>query len=195
MPSWLNESGVFRAVFDAGPSPMLIVDPDVMILAINKPAEAYFGATPETALQRRGGDALGCVHHFEHPNGCGHAEACRACVVRNSVKTAMAGAIHRRELTRMDLRTAAGVVSFPLQVNAVGFLAENVKSVLLSLENVGMLIHLPLCAWCKKVKTGVQTWEAVESFLARKVDVYFSHSICEECMTHQFPGGVSGRNP
>lgn len=51
-PSWLNESGVFRTVFDAGPSPTLLVNANVEILAINKAAEALFGPNSGASLMR-----------------------------------------------------------------------------------------------------------------------------------------------
>lgn len=134
---------------------------------------------------RRGGEALGCIHHFADGAGCGHADACRSCAVRNSVKGAAEGAVTHRRLTRMELRTPQGTTPIHVLVTAVPFLADQSMTVLLTLEDVSTLIQLedllPICAWCKKVRSGEKYWEAVETYLRRKLEVSFSHGICEEC--------------
>ncbi|MBI5547546.1 MAG: PAS domain S-box protein [Deltaproteobacteria bacterium] len=189
---WLEAAGVFRSVFDAAPAAMLVVDSEGRILAVNRAAEPLFADAPRAILARRGGDALSCVHHFETPLGCGQAEACRSCVVRGSITEAFSGKARHRQLTRMDLREPDGTTrSIHVRVTAVPFEAEEARVVLLSLEDVTSLVQLeallPICAWCKKVRTGESYWEAAEAFIARKLDVDVSHSICEECLEKQFP--------
>ena len=40
---------------------------------------------------------------------------------------------------------------------------------------------LPLCAWCRKVRSDTGLWTEVEAYLAEHGDLRFTHGICPEC--------------
>jgi hypothetical protein len=40
---------------------------------------------------------------------------------------------------------------------------------------------LPICSYCKKVRSDRDYWQQVESYIAEHTDVKFSHGICPEC--------------
>jgi phosphoserine phosphatase RsbU/P len=40
---------------------------------------------------------------------------------------------------------------------------------------------LPICCYCKKVRSDENYWQQVESYLAEHADVRFSHGICPDC--------------
>jgi phosphoserine phosphatase RsbU/P len=41
---------------------------------------------------------------------------------------------------------------------------------------------LPICSYCKKVRDDKNYWHQVESYVARHVDVRFSHGVCPDCI-------------
>jgi len=47
---------------------------------------------------------------------------------------------------------------------------------------------IPICAWCKRIhatpsgQDGEPSWQSVETYIARRAPVDFSHGICPECM-------------
>ena len=110
--------------------------------------------------------------------------------------------IHR---TLMGLFLAAYVAVIAGCLFDVKFVSESVMAILLflsaafiylgisiqnrmshaMLQTIGGLI--PMCAWCKRVRTegGEQRvgpdWETVETYLARRVPVDFTHDICPDC--------------
>lgn len=46
-------------------------------------------------------------------------------------------------------------------------------------------IILPICMYCKRIRTDGNYWQQVESYFREHVDVMFSHGICPECLkTH-----------
>lgn len=55
---------------------------------------------------------------------------------------------------------------------------------------------LPICAWCKRIRVKESEidkkpeWESIETYLAQRTDVDFTHGICEECMSKI---GVDGK--
>ena len=44
---------------------------------------------------------------------------------------------------------------------------------------------LPICPRCKRIHTGSEAWEAVESYFMKRTDAQFSHGICPECYETQ----------
>lgn len=53
-----------------------------------------------------------------------------------------------------------------------------------ALEQLNKLrkIILPICMYCKKVRTDEDYWQQVESYFHEHIDVMFSHGICPECL-------------
>jgi PAS domain-containing protein len=129
-----------RAIFDTIPQPTFIVDEDVGIRDFNTAAEQFLGDNPAAALQRPGGEAFHCIHADRY--GCGKAEPCKDCVIRNSVRKAMQGATTCRELHRAELRTGATTVPITLLVTASLLPYTESPRVLLILENVSSLLKL-----------------------------------------------------
>jgi PAS domain-containing protein len=121
-----------RAIFDSIPMPAFIVDENVQIQNFNTAAEAFLGKEPAAALHRRGGEVLHCIH--AEKSGCGTAEACRDCIIRNSVWRAIHGDPTWRQQCRAELRTIQGVTNIDLQVTTSLLPYTEKPQVLLMLE-------------------------------------------------------------
>ena len=94
------DQGLHRAMFDAMPMPVFLVDADASILEYNAAAGQLLGRKKETVLRRRFGDVLHCLHATESPDGCGRSPSCPDCVVRQSVQAASRGQrVVRRKAT------------------------------------------------------------------------------------------------
>jgi PAS domain S-box-containing protein len=46
---------------------------------------------------------------------------------------------------------------------------------------------IPICAGCKKIRLPDRSWEEIESFLARRTNMDFTHGLCPECRNRFFP--------
>ena len=46
---------------------------------------------------------------------------------------------------------------------------------------------LPICAWCKKIRTNEGNWTPLEQYLSGTYDVDFTHGICPECYAKLSP--------
>jgi phosphoserine phosphatase RsbU/P len=42
---------------------------------------------------------------------------------------------------------------------------------------------LPICSYCKRIRSDENYWEQVESYITEHTDVQFSHGICPTCYT------------
>lgn len=190
----VSSGGLVEAVFDAYPAATLLVDADVRVEHVNESARRLMGNV--THLNRRGGDLLRCVHAEKDPGGCGHAAACRDCVVRGSVAEALGAGGVRRRRAFMQLNRPEGVSEVHLLVSAAPLAVEGRQLCIVTLEDVTELVNLrsvvSLCAHCARVRSGQGTWQRMESFLKESLDLDCSHSICEECLDRYFPEPASG---
>jgi sigma-B regulation protein RsbU (phosphoserine phosphatase) len=61
-------------------------------------------------------------------------------------------------------------------------LAQRVAELQAALSNVKQLNGLlPICSYCKSVRTDQNYWERVDHYMAQHTDVQFSHGICPTC--------------
>lgn len=180
-----------RLVFDAIPSPAFVVDDDMRILGYNRTGGRFLGEHPESAILTRAGEVLHCIHSTEVPEGCGHAPACRDCIVRGSVNRSVAGERPTRSLAHMQLLTSGNATDISLLVTAAPLEVAARKSILLILEDVTEILTLrgllPICANCKKIRGEEQYWHSVEEYLSSHMDVAFTHSICPDCLRKLCP--------
>ena len=181
----------FRAVLDAIPSPVFIVDNDVRILAHNSAAVPLVGENPDLVLQMRGGEALHCINATGSPPGCGHSEHCRFCVVRNSVRTSFGDQRVVRQKSKMTLVREEGTSEVFLLVTTAPLQHDGASYVILILEDISELVELrrliPICANCKKIRNERQYWDSIEAYFKRQMDIDFTHGICPECFERLYP--------
>lgn len=75
----------FKAIFDAAPVGMVLVDENTSIARVNRAGAALVGKEPSKVTGCKPGDGLCCIHAAETPAGCGHSAACRDCTVRRAI--------------------------------------------------------------------------------------------------------------
>ena len=178
-------------VLDAMPSIVLIVDPDVRIYHMNSAAVEKIGKDEIISFKKRGGEALNCIHSLEAPEGCGRAEACKGCVIRNSVNMAVEGKCVVRKHARLELLKDGFVDESYFAVTTSPFEFNGQLFVLLSLEDISELIRLrgllPICANCKKIRNDENYWEEIDAFISNHIEVDFTHSLCPKCVKKLYP--------
>jgi phosphoserine phosphatase RsbU/P len=62
-------------------------------------------------------------------------------------------------------------------------LEARIRELQAALDDVRALQRLlPICSYCKRVRSDQNYWEELESYLAQHCSVEFSHGICPECL-------------
>jgi response regulator RpfG family c-di-GMP phosphodiesterase len=62
-------------------------------------------------------------------------------------------------------------------------LGEHVAELQAALSKVKMLSGmLPICSYCKRIRSDENYWEQMESFVTEHSDAQFSHGICPNCL-------------
>jgi PAS domain-containing protein len=131
------DQGLHRVLFDAMPLPVFVVDKDLSVLEYNTAAAWLFGSDKPAVLDRRSGEVWHCLHATETEAGCGHAAACKNCVVRESVRAAAEGRRVTRRWTEMELMLKGTPSKVSLRVSCQPFTYEKNSLVLLVLEGMG----------------------------------------------------------
>lgn len=185
MNTFTDDDKFLLDLINVMPLPVMVVDEDVRIQFANSEALALIGIEPKYIYQKRGGEALQCLHEKDVPEGCGKSEFCKNCIIRNSVVSSINGKKVHRKTAVMELVTGAGTVNINLLVTTAPLPNKGNGFALLILEDISELLQirdlLPICSVCKKVRHDKNYWESIEGYLAEKLDIYFSHSICPDC--------------
>jgi PAS domain-containing protein len=181
------ENRFLRVVLDALPTAVFVVDADVRMVDANQAGRELLGDLPAgPPSAHRAGELLHCLHATETAAGCGHAPACRECVIRGSVGEAVSGRRNVRRRTRMTVMRNREAQEVFFLITTAPFRYADQDLVLLVLEDISEYMELrrivPICAQCKKVRSDEDYWSAVEQFMARHLDLTFSHSYCPECL-------------
>jgi hypothetical protein len=96
---------------------------------------------------------------------------------------AVLDAVLRPLLPYVDAEHAiAGGVNALVIVILLGLLELYVRRLERALDEVKSLEGLlPICAWCKKIRTPDNQWHIIENYINERTDATFTHGICPEC--------------
>ena len=185
MKKFLVGDDIIEKILDGIPSPIFLVDDDVRIYGYNKAASELFGKEPEKVLRMGCGDALHCIHSAVDKNGCGGADACKKCVIRNSVNRTYDSGDIQRNKAKCIFNKDGKVEEIYLIVTSAPLKYKNNVFALVTLEDITELIELrgllPICAKCKKIRDDEGYWEKIEKYIHDRTGARFTHSICPEC--------------
>ncbi|MDX9785720.1 MAG: PAS domain S-box protein [Desulfobacterales bacterium] len=180
-----EKQDMLRAVFDAMPSLVFVVDRDVRIQEYNAAASELLGAERKAVIKQRAGEILHCLHSHETPEGCGRAPFCKKCMVRNSVSESFRGNRIIRCRTRMELTRDGNKIEIYALISASPFSFQSRSLVLLVIEDISEIAELrriiPICSICRKIRDDKASWTLVEAYFKNNWDVDFSHGLCPDC--------------
>jgi hypothetical protein len=52
---------------------------------------------------------------------------------------------------------------------------------------------LPVCAWCKRIRTEENFWQPLDAYLSRQARLDVTHGICPDCLRKQMAGAGSDK--
>ena len=185
-----------RAIMDAFPALLLVVDADLTILDMNKAARDYVGEEAGAEGRRLCGEVLRCIHALQEEEGCGATRFCPACATRQSVGSACRGEPVVRRWSIMDLLVNGEARRVNVLVTATPFEFQGHRLALVVLEDVTEITELrrllPICSGCGKVRSEDQYWQSVHDYLREHTSVEFSHSACPECLARLYGSEALG---
>jgi hypothetical protein len=170
---------------------VFVVDEDVRIRHMNRAASDTFGPDTATIYDRRGGEALNCLHSREVPEGCGRAPGCEGCLIRDTVTACLRGETISRRRARFTMQIGDVKKELELLITASPMKGSAEPLAMLILEDISEFTMLqdivPICMHCKKIRDDKNYWQTVESYFREFAGVDFSHGICPDCMKEHYP--------
>ncbi len=133
---FLNQEGFLKSLFESIPCGVLIIDGDRRVLAVNNILEQTFGISGAEVMDQRGGEALRCVNAFKNPKGCGFAEECITCRVRNTALEALEGNQIHRKKSNLQLLVDEKTRDLQLLISAAPFDHEGKRLAVIILEDM-----------------------------------------------------------
>jgi PAS domain S-box-containing protein len=126
-----------KNIFEAAPTGMLMVDENVIINHINKAAAVLVGKELKDMIGDQPGNALNCVHSFQHEKGCGHAEFCPKCPIRSTInKTLQTGKSTIGKELESTIVVDGKTSSIWLKISSNIVEIEGKKNVILAVDNI-----------------------------------------------------------
>lgn len=185
----MNERDILRAVFDALPSLVFVVDHDVRIQEYNAAAAELFGEGREAILRQRAGDILHCIHSTKNAAGCGHSTFCSDCIIRAAVIKAFQGKRIVRRRTRIEFIRSGKKLEIYALITVSPFRFEETAHALLVIEDISEIAELYrmifICPVCGKMQDEQKSWIRVESYFKNCWDVDCSHNYCPDCFQQE----------
>jgi hypothetical protein len=111
------------------------------------------------------------------------------------VGKAFAGKKSERSRAKMELMAGDKVAEIHALITTTGFDYNEARMVFLVIEDISPIMELqqiiPICMYCKKVRTDDQYWHKVEAYFSRHLDMHFSHGLCPDCYKAEI-GKITG---
>lgn len=180
-----------RTVIDTIPSALFIVDQDARVVDMNHYGAQLTNNMKDVSLHRLSGEILHCVHAMNAPAGCGTAEHCPDCVIRNTVRDCCTGQHVVKRKVEFLRQAKNDVYRCVYLVSGSPFQHEGQPYAILALEDITELVVLgemvPICSQCKKIRSPEDQWETIEDYLGRKAGTQLTHSLCPDCVHTLYP--------
>jgi transcriptional regulator with PAS, ATPase and Fis domain len=138
----LNQDGFLKNLFESIPCGVLIVDRDRRIQAVNNVLVRALGISDTETIDKRAGEALRCIHSFKDIKGCGFADECETCRVRNTALKALDGKEVHRNKVKVQLLTKGEVRDHILLISAAPVEHEGENFAIVMLEEITELSRL-----------------------------------------------------
>ena len=134
MKKSLDNDDFLNTILDKIPFPIFLMDDDVRIHVYNLAAISLIDIELYRVNKVGCGDAFNCVYSM--PDGCGESEACKECVIRNSVRKSYGGSGVVREKTNIQLVRGDKVEQIQMFVTTEPLKYNDELCVIVILENI-----------------------------------------------------------
>lgn len=138
----LQQDDFLRTLFEAIPCGIIVVDEEGQVQAVNDVIKRTFHGADGATLRRAAGEAIGCFHALQNPEGCGRSETCKNCQVRSAASQALGGKRIFRHKAGMQLSIRGEQRESTLLVSAAPVEFDGQKLAIVVLEDITELSRL-----------------------------------------------------
>lgn len=133
----VSQAAFIASVLDSVSDMVLVLNEQRQIVAANQRLLEAFGVADQVSLiGMRPGEAAGCIHSDEGPDGCGTAEPCSACGAVLTILASQETATQSEGECRIVISRNGGT-ALDLGVQATPLIVEDVQYTILALKDIG----------------------------------------------------------
>ena len=180
-----------RSIIDAFPSPVLVIDRNLVIHDANAAAKRILGGGADRTPTRLDCHAIRCIHASSASSGGLHAVECFTCAIRQVSAALCAGMPPFKKTSTIHVARDDQVHNIHLLLNFAPLRHPDGSYFILTLQDVSGLSGLqrivPICSFCQNVQNDDDRWEPIHSYFQTFSTISFSHKICPECARKQYP--------
>jgi signal transduction histidine kinase/CHASE1-domain containing sensor protein/FixJ family two-component response regulator len=133
----VRERKNLKAIFDASPVGLLLMDENAAVTAVNDVAARLAGKTSADMITRQPGEALGCVHASDDARGCGHGPCCRSCPIRAALEGVLKSGRPTRSIEVQPVLVIGGAKVSPwLEIGAAPMMVDGKRHAIASVVNI-----------------------------------------------------------
>ncbi|MGE5630374.1 MAG: PAS domain-containing protein [Caulobacteraceae bacterium] len=132
-----NGQKSLKAIFDAAPTSILIVDENLAIQNANETFLNTFNVNNPDILNKRIGRAFGCEYDLDNERGCGYGLACQGCKLRKAMEEVISSsnAIKGLEIKK-TLNTGGKETEHCFRINAVPLILGEKKHAVIVIDDI-----------------------------------------------------------
>jgi transcriptional regulator with PAS, ATPase and Fis domain len=143
-PHFPNYNESLKALIDAIPSGILIIDDQQRVRAMSGVLAHILGVSRQRVVGRPAGEALGCVHAVKGKHGCGSDGYCNDCKVGEAVTAAFQGNQTHRSKAFFEGFNGETASAMELLISSAPLNLEGLKFAVLTVDNIRQLNAMPL---------------------------------------------------
>ncbi len=177
----LENVPLLKQLLDAMPSMVLVADSHRQIVAANEMVLSLLQTTLGSLVGRRPGEAIGCMHARQGPDGCGTSRHCATCgAVQAILRCWTEGCKTVRECC-IPVSTPDGVVAMDLRITATPLSVGEEQFVVAGIEDISHTKRLAVLqrAFFHDVLNTAGCIRGFAQFLADDADPEFSQRLVE----------------
>lgn len=178
----------YRNLFDHSLGLICTHDLDGVLLSVNPAAAFAIGQHPDTAPGKILADFLAPSVRSQFPDylrrirSSGQDSGYMLVVGRNHMKRVW----FYRNLVVREESAPPYVVGHAMDITDQKRTEHELQTALSKLQEALAEVRtlkglLPICAWCKKIRTDSGEWVELESFVTANSEAHFSHGVCSAC--------------
>jgi PAS domain S-box-containing protein len=126
------------AIYENAPFVMMLVDSKHRIRKVNRQAVSLAGSSAAEMIGHRRGEAMGCIHAFEHPDGCGFGPHCKGCAIRRTIVDTIESG-HSHYQVEVFIAMADRETTLPFLLSTSRIILRGESMALVSFVNIGQL--------------------------------------------------------
>jgi hypothetical protein len=138
----VHATPLLRQVLEAMPSMAMVLNPRRQIVAANGALLTLLDATLAEVVEKRPGEAIGCIRANEGPDGCGTARHCAMCGAVNAILDSQRDQTKVVRECGILVATPSGIASMDLRVAATPFQLADERFIVVVVDDISQAKRL-----------------------------------------------------